>query len=63
MTTDKQINANKLNAQKSTGPQTDAGKEASAGNALKHGMTAKKYLTPTENIEDFEALYAVRRKH
>lgn len=33
--------ANRLNAQKSTGPKTQAGKEVSRGNALQHGHAAK----------------------
>lgn len=37
MTTDKQIAANRANAQLSTGPTTEAGKTASSKNALKHG--------------------------
>ncbi len=39
MATDKQIEANRLNALKSTGPKTDEGKEASRANALKHGLS------------------------
>src|SRR5690349_3349812 len=31
---------NRKNAQKSTGPRTEAGKAASRANALKHGLTA-----------------------
>jgi hypothetical protein len=34
----RQIAANQLNAQKSTGPKTDEGKAISRGNALKHGF-------------------------
>ena len=40
MTTQAQIEANRLNAQKSTGPKTDSGKAVIAQNALKHGLTA-----------------------
>lgn len=39
MPTDKQIEANRRNAQKSTGPRTDAGKNQSRLNAIKHGLT------------------------
>src|SRR4051812_26207921 len=41
MATEKQINANRLNAQKSTGPRTPAGKAISSRNALKTGQFAK----------------------
>ncbi len=39
MATDKQIEANRLNAQKSTGPRTEAGRAVSRLNAYKHGLT------------------------
>ena len=39
MTTRKQIDANRRNAQNSTGPKTPEGKEASRQNALKHGLS------------------------
>jgi hypothetical protein len=60
--TQKQIEANRANAKLSTGPRTPAGKEASAGNAVSHGMTAEKYLTMTESAEEFEAAFAARRR-
>ncbi len=44
MTTGPQSKANKINAQKSTGPTSVAGKAKSAGNAKKHGLT-----TPPEH--------------
>jgi hypothetical protein len=40
MSTTKQIQANQANAQKSTGPRTEAGKAASARNAFTHGLSA-----------------------
>jgi hypothetical protein len=36
---DRKIRANVMNSQKSTGPKTDAGKEHSRANALKHGLS------------------------
>ncbi|MGA2498005.1 MAG: hypothetical protein ABSH20_09700, partial [Tepidisphaeraceae bacterium] len=45
--------ANRLNALKSTGPRTAAGKAKSALNALKHGLTAQSPLLPTENPADY----------
>src|ERR1035438_5447301 len=51
-----QMNANRENAQKSTGPRTTAGKAASSRNGLKHGLCADKHLLPGEDPEDFLAL-------
>lgn len=44
MATPAQIEANRLNAQKSTGPKTPEGKEAVAQNALKHGLLARRFF-------------------
>ena len=41
MATEKQIDANRANAQQSTGPRTEAGKTASSQNAVKHSLTSK----------------------
>ena len=41
MSSIKQIEANRLNSRKSTGPRTGAGKAVVAANALKHGIFAK----------------------
>jgi len=54
MTTEKQIEANRSNALKSTGPQTPEGKAKVAQNAVKHGLTAECILIADENQEDFE---------
>jgi hypothetical protein len=43
---DAQIRANRLNAQRSTGPQTENGKRAVRYNALKHGLLAEASLLP-----------------
>ncbi|MHB9026394.1 MAG: hypothetical protein ACYC7E_19820 [Armatimonadota bacterium] len=45
--------ANRLNAQKSTGPRTPEGKARSSKNALKHGFFAREVLIPEENAEEF----------
>ncbi len=49
MTTVRQINANRRNAQKSTGPTSDEGKAASRRNALKHGLSASVETYPEES--------------
>jgi hypothetical protein len=48
MATDKQIAANRLNAQNSTGPRTPEGKAISARNARTHGLTSTELLTDFE---------------
>ena len=53
-----QLRANRANAQKSTGPRTDAGKAASRGNALKHGLAAHTIVpvdTPGEPAGAYQA--------
>jgi hypothetical protein len=42
MTSYRQIEANRRNALKSTGPRTEAGKQASRCNAVRHGLTAER---------------------
>ena len=44
MSTINQKRANRLNAKKSTGPKTEAGKEKSRFNALVHGLRAESTL-------------------
>jgi len=56
MASEKQIEANRANAQKSTGPRTSDGKARSAQNALKHGLTAATPVLPDEDAAAFEAL-------
>ena len=53
MSTAAQQQANKQNAQHSTGPRTAEGKKRSSLNALKHGLRAKEPLIPGENRDDF----------
>ena len=55
MTSEKQIEANRRNALKSTGPQTPEGKATVAQNAVKHGLLAEQILIQDESQEDFDA--------
>ena len=52
----RQIEANRRNAQKSTGPTSVTGKAASSMNALKTGIHAKSLLLPSEKLADLELL-------
>lgn len=52
----KQLEANRRNAAKSTGPRTEAGKAASRMNALKTGIDAQLHVLPGESSEAFAAL-------
>ncbi len=56
MATLKQIEANRLNALKSTGPKTPEGKAATKLNALRHGLRARTVVLPAEKSEDFHQL-------
>lgn len=58
MATRKQIEANRKNARKSTGPRTREGKQVSRLNALTHGLTAAEVLLPHEDRARYEALCA-----
>src|SRR5579883_2259301 len=61
MATEAQIAANRANAQRSTGPRTEAGKQAVAQNRLEHGLSGGAFrLLPWESAEEFEALPAGR---
>jgi hypothetical protein len=56
MATQKQIEANRRNAQKSTGPITPEGKAAVRFNSLRHGLRARAVVLPGENAADFHQL-------
>src|SRR5438552_17251744 len=56
MATLKQIEANRRNALRSTGPKTQEGKAAVRLNSLRHGVYAKTLLLPGESREDFNQL-------
>ena len=46
---------NKANAQHSTGPKTQAGKQRSSLNALRHGLTGQIVVLPTEDLEAYRS--------
>ena len=56
MTTQKQLAANRRNAQKSTGPKTPEGKHTSGQNARKHSLPADELVASSEDPAEFESL-------
>jgi len=59
MTSYRQIEANRRNALKSTGPKTKAGKQSSRCNAVRHGLTAETVIGALEDAEDYKAFEAM----
>src|ERR1700745_2712468 len=55
MTSIKQIEVNRRNSLKSTGPKTEAGKRTSRCNAVRHGLTAETVIGALEDAEDYKA--------
>jgi hypothetical protein len=51
-----QLVANRANAQLSTGPKTEAGKQASSRNAVRHGFTAIRLTVAPQDQADFNTL-------
>jgi len=58
MASQAQIDANRRNAQSSTGPRTPEGLAAVANNALKHGLRADVFKDPMTNPEEFDHFLA-----
>lgn len=56
MTSDKQIDANRRNARKSTGPKTSEGKARASRNATKHGLLSEDILLSSEDVEELSEL-------
>ena len=56
MATPKQIEANRKNSQKSTGPSTEEGKAKSCLNHLSHGLTSNATFVAEEQPAEFKAL-------
>ena len=57
MISNKQLEANRRNAQKSTGPRTPEGKKISCLNALKHGVYSHDVVLPHEDHRAWEISY------
>jgi hypothetical protein len=51
----RQIEANRRNAQKSTGPKTAQGKNKTRFNAVVHGLTAERFVVAHEDESEFDA--------
>ena len=58
MTSFRQIEANRRNALRSTGPITADGKRRSRRNAVRHGLTAETVVETLEDIEDYRGFEA-----
>src|SRR5262249_56116493 len=58
MTSWRQVEANRRNALKSTGPRTEVGKDTSRRNAVRHGLTAETVICTLEDAEDYQAFEA-----
>jgi hypothetical protein len=58
MTSFRQIEANRRNAIRSTGPSTEDGKQRSRRNAIRHGLCAETVIEMVEDTEDYRAFEA-----
>ena len=54
MATEAQNEANRRNAEKSTGPTTPEGKQRASGNATRHGFCSSRALMSEENRAEFD---------
>jgi hypothetical protein len=55
MTSLRQIESNRRNAQKSTGPKSDEGKARASRSAIRHGLTAETVIKLLEDPDDYRA--------
>jgi hypothetical protein len=58
VTSFRQIEANRRNATRSTGPITEAGKQRSRQNAIRHGLSAETVVGVLEDVEDYKGFEA-----
>lgn len=56
MASERQLRANRANAQKSTGPRTVEGKHASSRNAISHGMTSLRVVLDGEDAALYQTM-------
>src|SRR4051812_48200156 len=56
MISDRKLNANRINAQKSTGPRTEKGKTNSSQNATSHALFCKDLVLPHEDKTLFHVI-------
>ena len=57
------LRANRLNAQKSTGPRTEQGKQRSRLNATRHGFTGQVLCLPPEELDALNAIIRQFEQH
>jgi hypothetical protein len=58
MTSFRQIEANRRNALRSTGPTTEDGRRRSRQNAVRHGLSAETIVEVVEDIDDYRGFEA-----
>jgi hypothetical protein len=58
MTSFRQFEANRRNAEKSTGPKTEEGKRQSRRNAMRHGLCAETVIETVEDVDDYKGFEA-----
>ena len=58
MTSFRQFEANRSNAEKSTGPKTEEGKRQSRRNAMRHGLCAETVIETVEDVDDYKGFEA-----
>lgn len=57
----KQLNANRANAKKSTGPKSPQGKQTAALNSTTHGLHSRRYIVEPHQQQDFSNLQQTLR--